>query len=465
MKYIKNKYARFAVVATIYTLWVIWVGVFWLLIGLGVIFDMYVTQKVNWSPWKKREGKNHFLIEWLDAIIFFFFSVTIIHTFLFQNYKIPTGSMENSMLIGDHLYVSKVAYGPKIPETPLSLPLMQNTIFGTTKKSYLEWVKWPYKRLKGLREVKRNDIVVFNCPALDSVAMSNPTFSYRHEVQQIAEYYRTIDLQQLDTTYADYLYWKKAEQYLLERTEMVTRPVDRRDNYIKRCVGIPGDSLYISNSQLFINGKPAVEYPGQLQSYDVYLNQPFSRRSIAKLRKIGIENSNMEGINNKSLRQTIHLNKEQAEQLVKYKNVERVTPIIRTNDYHFNFMFPYDPSFNWSEDNFGPIYIPKKGATVDLTLENLPIYRRIINAYEGNTLKVKDSTIYINDKASSTYTFKMDYYWMMGDNRHSSWDSRSWGYVPEDHIVGRPVFVWLSVDKSESFPKSIRFNRFFKFVK
>ena len=465
MKEIFNKYGRtqtfkglFAIL--VYLIWVVWLNNYWFLLGLPIVVDMYLTKRVNWTPWKKRDRKNHILIEWLDALIFAVIAVTIISIFLFQNYKIPTISMENSLLAGDRLYVSKMAYGPKIPETPLSLPFLQNTIPGSTKKSYLEWIKWDYKRLKGFRDVERYNPVVFNCPALDSVTKDNSTFSYRSELFNIAELHRMKDLDQNGFASNDGYYLNLAEKYITSHTEIMTHPVDRRDNFIKRCVGLPGDSLQLINSILYINGKPEEAKPGQLKEYLVTSTRTMNKNMLNRL---NIEMGNFKPQPGNAY--LISLNKEQVEAIKKSNHVTDVELMVRNDHQHFNGTYPNHPDYNWTIDNFGPIYIPQKGVTVNLTKDILPVYSRIIDVYENNTLEVKDSTIYINGKIANSYTFKMNYYWLMGDNRHSSWDSRNWGYVPEDHIIGRPRLVWLSIDKEKNFPANIRFKRMFHIVK
>jgi signal peptidase I len=463
-KEILNKYGRRQVIRglfalVIYICWVIWLNNYWFLLGLPIVTDMYLTKRVNWTPWKKKDQNNHFLIEWFDALIFAVIAVTIINIFLFQNYKIPTRSMENSLLTGDHLYVSKLAFGPKIPETPLSLPFVQNTIPGLNKKSYLEWIKWDYKRLKGFGEIERYNPVVFNCPALDSVTMSNPTFSYRNELLQIAEQYRMMDSAQKGFTSGDNYYLNLAGKYISSNTEIITRPVDHRENFIKRCVGLPGDSLQIIQSVLYVNGKPEKASPGQLKEYLVKSTRPLNKNL---LKRLDIETGNFSPqTGNEYL---INLNKEQVATIKKLKGISNVELMVCDSHPHFNVTYPNHPDYNWTEDNFGPIYIPQKGATVSLTLDILPVYSRIINVYEGNKLEVKDSTIFINGEIADSYTFKMNYYWLMGDNRHASWDSRNWGYVPEDHVIGRPRIVWLSIDKKKKFPASIRFKRMFHII-
>jgi signal peptidase I len=243
----KSKKAKinFIIVSVIYIAWVIWLGSYWLLIGLPVIFDIYITKKVNWTPWKKREGKNHWLIEWLDALIFAVVAVSIINIFLFQNYKIPTGSMEKSLLIGDHLYVSKIAFGPRIPNTPLAIPFMQHTIPGSLSKSYSDLIQWPYKRLIGFSKVKRDDPVVFNFPAGDTVCLDMQSVSFYYIIRDEIENMKIMDRYAKLPMKTEKEYYKLSREKVLKEHQIVVRPVDKRDNYIKRCVAIAGDSLQI----------------------------------------------------------------------------------------------------------------------------------------------------------------------------------------------------------------------------
>jgi signal peptidase I len=434
----------------VYLLWVIWLGNYWFLLGLGVVFDMYFTKKVNWSPWKKREGKNNVVIEWLDALIFAVIAVTIINIFLFQNYKIPTGSMEKSLQIGDHLYVSKVAYGPRLPITPLSIPFMQNYIPGTSTNSYTTWPKWDYKRLKGFGNVKRWDPVVFNFPEGDTVIFEMRDQSYYMildaEVQNLKA--GGIKLNSNDAYYA------MARKNLNNRYKVVFRPFDKEDNYIKRCVAIAGDSLEIKGSVVYINGEKEPFFKGRQTTYEITTTNG-AIINPKYLTELGV---NKEDAQNNILPLTFDM----AEKISKYNFVERVEPLTYIKNRPMTPLFPRDSAYLWTLDDFGPIYIPKAGATVELNMKTLPFYKRIIQAYEGNKLEVKNNTIYINDKVATSYTFKLNYYWMMGDNRHNSLDSRYWGFVPETHIVGTPRFIWLSLNKDKSFPANIRLSRMFR---
>ncbi len=461
---LKQRSARFgfAVASVIYIAWVIWLQNYWFLFGLVIIYDVYISKKVNWSFWKRRDGKNSTFIEWLDALIFAVIAVTLINIFLFQNYKIPTGSMEKSLLIGDHLYVSKVAYGPRIPNTPLAFPFSQHTLPLTEKtKSYVEWIKLPYKRLKGFGKIKRDDVVVFNFPAGDTVVIQNQATSYysivrdsAHLLEQIDNYYGRPQ-KEFDQYYAI------ARNHIWKRFDIVVRPVDRRDNYIKRCVAIPGDTLQIIDAKVLVNGKPQPYIPG-VQFYYNILVKGNSQITDRVLERLGIDDY-------RRFPGTPHvhaaLTQENLEKIRNFPNVIEVERDKRIGDtYDYN-IFPSDTAYRWTLDNYGPIFVPGKGITIDINLHNLPLYRRIIGYYDHNVLKVEDGKIYINDKEAHKYTFKMNYYWMMGDNRHSSLDSRFWGFVPEDHVVGKPKFVWLSLDKNKSFPRNIRLNRMFMGIK
>ncbi len=461
-KYGKREVIRFLITLVLYIFWVIWLENYWYLFGIPVIVDIYLTKKVNWTPWKKREGKNHWAIEWFDALIFAVVAVTIINIFLFQNYKIPTGSMEKSLLIGDHLYVSKVAYGPRIPNTPLSIPFMQHTIPGSDAKSYVEWIKLHYKRLKGFGKIKRNDPVVFNFPAGDTVCKdkSLQSVSYYYLVRSEAENLKYLDQYTKQPLKSEEEYYRLGRENLWSKQDIMVRPVDRRDNYIKRCVAIPGDTLQIIRGIVHINGKPQKKIEGLQYDYAVITDG--RRLNVKKLQKLGISE---EDLQYGSGYLQVPLTKEMTTILRKNKFVRGIEPLFREPDYYDEKMFPHDKRFEWNLDYFGPFYIPETGVTITINLDNLPLYERIIAYYEQNDFKVKDSTIYINGEPATTYTFKMDYYWMMGDNRHRSLDSRYWGYVPEDHIVGKPRFIWLSLNRDKNFPANIRLRRMFKGIK
>lgn len=457
----KKKYIRFGLAALIYILVVVWIGNYWLLIGLGVVYDVYISKKVNWTFWKKRNGRNSSFIEWLDALIFAVIAVTLINIFLFQNYRIPTGSMEKSLLIGDHLFVSKLAYGPRMPNTPIAFPFTQHTIPVLNSKSWSDLVHWPYKRLAGLGHVKHNDAVVFNFPAGDTVVFEEQTTSYYEIVRRTAremmqrESYGNRPLKSME------YYQNAARKEIWDRFHILYRPVDRRDNYVKRCIGLPGDTLQLRNGEVFINSEPVPENSTQQMNYVVATNG--TTINPKTFEKLGIYKSDQTMVSGSAY--ILPLTRSNAEAIRKFANVREVTPLLSRPGEFAPHIFPYSRTYGWNEDNFGPLWIPEKGVTVKIDTSNLCLFERIINVYEGNSLRIEGPVIYINGKPADSYTFKMDYYFMMGDNRHNSADSRYWGFVPQDHIVGKPKFIWLSIDKEGSGLRKIRFNRIGKRIK
>ena len=441
-----NKWVGFALATLLYTLWfVVWTGNWWLLLGIPVIYDLYISRCLyRFVGQRNAELCNNSklyktIYEWVNAVLFATVVASLVHIFFFQMYVIPTSSMERSLLVGDYLYVSKVTYGPQMPNTPLSFPFVHHTMpFSQTKKSFSEAVKWPYHRLKGLRPIRRNDVVVFNFPAGDTVLLENQAVSYYDVVR---DYENTFDPAQ-------------ARKELAKEFTVITRPVDKRENYIKRCVGLPGDMLEVRDGRVWIDGEEQDRIEGLQYQYYVQATEPISPYAIERL---GIR----EYSGNGSV-YYMYLTDETAEQLQALPNVRTVRRYVFAPNTD---VFPQEEGRGWSQDNYGPIWIPKKGATIELTVENLPLYRRIIETYEGHTLEVEGDEIRIDGAAATTYTFAMDYYWMMGDNRHNSADSRFWGFVPEDHIVGKASFVWLSLDANKSFPSNIRWGRMFRKVR
>lgn len=441
---LRSKWFMFGLIGGLYLLWVIWLGNYWWLLGLIVIFDIYITQRVHWAFWKKKnppEGKQTKVVEWIDAIIFAVIAATFIRLFFIEAYTIPTSSMEKSMMVGDYLFVSKVAYGPKLPNTPIAFPFVHHTMpFSTTARSFSTIIQNPYRRLKGFGSVKNNDVVVFNFPEGDTVALNMQDRSYYDLVR----------------TYGRDRVWTDKRVF----GDIIYRPVDKQENYIKRCIAIPGDSLRIKQGQVYVNGMPQKEIPGIQFIYIVSIaGESFNK---AALEKLDISPNEVEAADSIYY---LPLTKSSLEKMKQFSFVRSIKRYVKPAEMIDPSIFPNDAKFPWNLDNYGPIWIPKKGATVSLTMENLPLYRRIIDVYEANDLLVKDEQIYINGSPATSYTFKMDYYWMMGDNRYNSADSRFWGFVPEDHIVGKASFVWLSLDKNKSFPSNIRWSRFFMKVK
>lgn len=457
---LSNKYFKFAIASIIYLLVVIWIGNYWLLIGLAVVFDIYVSEKVNWAFWKKRHGENSTFIEWLDALIFAVIAVTLINIFLFQNYRIPTGSMEKSLLIGDHLFVSKITYGPRMPNTPIAFPFTQNVMPITKGKSWSDLIHWPYKRLAGIGRIRNNNPIVFNFPAGDTVVIEDTSTSYYEIVSRAANDLKSRDYSSSQKVMSNSYYVDLARKEIRDRYHIVYRPVDRRDNYVKRCIGISGDTVLIKNGSVFVNGKLVPENKTQQTTYGINTNgttinpKAFERLDISK----SDQQSYMGAY-------VLPLTKPNAEAIAKFSNVTDIKPIYERTGEIDPYIFPYSSVLRWNKDNFGPIWIPVKGATVKIDTSNIRFYERIIDVYEKNDLRIEGDKIFINNVLSDHYTFKMDYYWMMGDNRHNSADSRYWGFVPEDHIIGKPKFIWLSIDKEAKGLKKIRFNRMFMKVR
>ncbi len=459
-KVLKNRIFKTIFWMLVYALWVVWMDTYWLLIGLPVVFDLYYTKKVNWTFWKPRDpAKKTFVTEWVDAIIFAVVAATIIRMFLIEAFTIPTSSMEKTMLVGDYLFVSKYHYGPKLPNTPLSFPFVHHTLPLTKHTpSYLEWIKRPYERLAGIEDVSRNDIVVFNFPEGDTVCTNLEAASYYALVRE---------------------YGRKAILEDKIAGDIIVRPVDKKENYIKRCVAIPGDSIRIINSQMYINGKKQNTFHAMQYNYFIATSGETINKRF--LEKYGISNEDagnsqrfiqiQDDLNfiksNPELSQfsrsniyILPLTPEKAESIKHNPFIKAVVRYVKPDDQYNNGVFPHAPKYyKWNEDNFGPLYIPKHGDIISLTEANIHIYERLIRIYEHNELKIINGQIFINGKQTSKYQIKMDYYWLMGDNRHNSADSRFWGFVPEDHVVGKALMVWFSSDKDKTFPANIRWDR------
>ena len=398
-------------------------------------------KKLNFNnPYKKTAVR-----EWVESIFFAVFAAAFIRMFLIEAYVIPTPSMEGSLLVGDFLFVSKAHYGIRPPMTVAMLPLLHNRIPIVNKESYFESPSLPYKRFKALESIDVNDPIVFNWPVGDSILLTSKR-SYTYN--QVARDPQT------------YLSQDKELRRKFQKKDIITRPLDKKDHYIKRCLAGPGDSLQIINRQVYLNGE-VLQNPSNIQFlYKVAFSQNISLKRAFK--KLNIFDKDLRQINrNNSI--LICMNEKKIAEIQAYDPGAKVElfnfPVVPNRKD----MFPHDPKNypGWTNDNYGPIWIPKAGATVKLDLSNISMYQRAINVYENNDFEIKGGKIYINGEVATEYTFKQDYYWAMGDNRHNSEDSRAWGYVPADHIVGKPLFIWFSTENG-SISNGIRWNRLFK---
>ena len=465
----RKQWIRFGVVLALYLLFIIWLRSWLGIVVIPFIFDAYITKKIPWTWWKKSKNKTVLTVMgWVDAIVFALVAVYFVNLYFFQNYVIPSSSLEKSLLVGDYLFVSKMSYGARVPQTPLHMPLTQHTMPIFNCKSYLEWVKWDYKRVDGLGKVQLNDIVVFNFPAGDSVATALQAEDiYRLSYQAGKELSKPIDMSGLsleDQRLVFDYYYQVGRKYINDNPqsfgEIVVRPVDRRENYVKRCVGLPGQILQIENRVIYLDGKANKEPDNVQYRYFVHTKGMLPDDLCHEL---GISKEDLAGYYTDESVYNMPLTAKAKDALLARKDI--VTAIENTPDDDAGGLYPLNKLTGWTVDNYGPIWIPKKGETIELSLDNLPLYERPIHAYEGNALEVKDGKIFINGEETTHYTFKMDYYWMMGDNRHNSADSRFWGFVPEDHVVGKPIFIWLSLDQDRGwFDGKIRWSRLFKFV-
>lgn len=396
--------------------------------------------------------KKSTIREWVDAAVFAIVAATIIRTFVFEAYTIPTPSMEKTLLVNDFLFVSKFSYGPRIPNTPLSFPFVHHTMPFFGGKSYLEWIQLPYKRLFA-SPVKRNDIVVFNLPVGDIVINDEENFGSR------VTYYEA-----LRRFGGDENKLKEFLQKEYNRDDMIIeRPVDKRENFIKRCVAVAGDTLEIRNGLVFINGK-LNELPSGLET-EYLLETQGQSLNIEDLKETyGITLYEWDVKISEGNPYRIHLTKEQVEAFKKIPFVKSLSQIIYTYpncpaEVAGAAIFPNDTVYaKWTIDNYGPLFIPKKGSTIQLNAQTYPRYERAIRTYEGNKFETKNGKYYLNDHEVSSYTFKLDYFWLMGDNRHNSLDSRYWGFVPEDHVVGKASMIFFSYDNGP------RWNRIFRLI-
>ena len=409
--------------------------------------------------------KRAFAGQWGDAILFAVIVATAFRTFTFEAFTIPTPSMEKSLLVGDYLFVSKLSYGPRMPMTPITFPFTHHTLPLTkSTPSFTDWFAMPYFRLPGLGKPERGDAVVFNFPEGDTVVADMQNQSY---YQLLRQYGRDV-------------VWNEGNRFetvdengrpqVIGFGNILVRPTDKQENYIKRCVAISGDSIEVRDGVLYVNGQLSPLPTMGQYAYDVTSKGDLPAERLKDDLDVNYDEYGAAFKGPVAQRRGLALTAEGVERIKKFKNVTSVSRRIKPRDSYSAregwMIFPNNPAFNWSEDNFGPLWIPKAGATLQLTLGNLPLYRRAIATYEENTLEVRGSDIFINGAKADSYTFKQDYYWLMGDNRHRSQDARFWGFVPFDHVVGKAVMVWLTTDpENGGFPVGIRWKRVFSLVR
>lgn len=453
------RWVRFGIVTALYTGWVAWMNNWWFLLALPLLFDIYITGFIPFTWWKKSKSKVvRAVMSWVDAIVYALILVYFVFAFVGQNYQIPSSSLEKSLLVGDYLWVNKMAYGPRVPMTPIHFPLVQNTLPILNVKSYLDNPQVKYRRLKGFGSVKTGDIVVFNFPAGDTVAtkITNP------------DYYTLVSVYGRDVVNGN------PDQF----GEVVYRPVDRRENYVKRAVGLPGEVLKIVDGDIYIDGKKqAMPVEAQFNYYyqtsaplssmdweqigvskDDRLPVPVTVEDIDGMKQLGFT------VNEDGSVPPLYLSPLTAEMVKKLEARKDVLRIMKQPAPTGELLYPAGASAGWTRADYGPIWIPAKGSQIDLTETTWPVYERVIRNYEGHhDAYMKDGVVYIDGKPAKIYTFDMDYYFMMGDNRDNSLDSRYWGFVPEDHVVGKPMRVLVSFDKDKSLLNGgLRWNRIFK---
>lgn len=457
----RRDWIKLGVWAVALLLFALWVGSFWLFFIPGLlIFDNYITHIIPWRWWQSSPSSAvRSVMRLVEDIVVVLIAVQVLNIFFFQNFKIPSSSLEKTSLVGDHLFVSKLRFGPRLPMTPLAFPLVHNQFPWNGKKAYIDNPQLPYKRIRGLGHLKRNELVVFNFPAGDTVPLkvTNP------------DYYTLCHLYGRDRIWSDMRTFGK----------VVARPVDMRDHYVKRCVGLPGDDLEVRRNKLLINNQEVEEPPHSQLNYfiqtdgtmlteeelydlgvakdDIALLDGLDRSYYPLYEQLGFTGETTKGF---GLIYHMPLTAAMRETLQKHSGVLHIEVEPDPGQSVFT-TYPLSDLFDWTRDNYGPIHIPARGETIPLTAETLALYERCIRNFEHHTIERTPTGVLIDGEPASSYTFEMDYYFMMGDNRHNSADSRAWGFVPEDHIVGKPLFVWLSLDKDRDLLHGkIRWRRF-----
>ncbi|MFO7934963.1 MAG: signal peptidase I [Bacteroidales bacterium] len=439
MKQRFRRYLGFSLSVLVWSLLVIWTGWWYLLLINLVFLDLFITRKIDWTL--RRYGLPRFLqsaIEWTAVLVMALGISLAIKVFFVEAYKIPTPSMEETLLAGDFIFVSKLSYGPRLPNTPLSIPFFHNT-FPSGKKSYSERIRMPYRRLGGFSRINRDDIIVFNFPEGDTMVVQYPGQSYYSLVRQYGR------------------------DYIHSQFDIITHPPDKREHFIKRCVALPKDTLRITDGRVFINGRARSRPPGiKFRYYVTTRGRPLPADLLDSLH---IKESSVTYNPVNSLH-VLYLTEKKLEILMSYPGVRSIKQYVEpTLSFQNQEIYPHSDSFRWTLDHFGPLRVPGKGDTVRLNMKNLPLYRRLIEVYEQNDLEVRDRQILINDRPSDAYIMKMDYYFVMGDNHHNSADSRNWGFVPEDHLLGKAVLIWFSVEPDKPVLEGLRKERIFNSIK
>lgn len=464
-----TRWVRFALVSVVFFAWVAWLGNWWVALWWLLLFDIYITGYIPFTWWKKSpSATTRTVMGWVDAIVYALVLVYFVFAFVGQNYKIPSSSLEKTLLTGDYLWVNKMAYGPRVPMTPIHFPLAQNTLPLVNTKSYLDRPQFAYHRLAGYDTIEVGDIVVFNFPAGDSVALrqQNPDlYSLSRLVgeQMIARGMAPnpvgSSIERADAVRAIGMEYIRRDPATFG--EIIYRPVDRRENYVKRTVGLPGQTFQIIDGEIYNNGVK-MAMPKEAQFAYTFTHRRWNSMTQTARNEFWDELGVSEADRSADPATGVIAPPLTAE-MVKMLQANPDIADLRRCEYgpYDTLLFPPATAAEkgWTLDNYGPLVIPAKGMTIELTPDNWALYGHTIDHYEPHTAAWRDGQAYIDGNPARTYTFEMDYYFMMGDNRHKSSDSRFWGFVPEDHIVGRPERVLISFDPDKSFPFNIRWNR------